>query len=138
MKKVMLALEEQKQYADIGPATITAGQTEDIDWINNWKKFFSSFYLDDILIKPTWEELKPEDEGKVMIEIDPGISFGTGKHETTQHRYNQILRCCRCLYRITVPFHESVSPPASLDLSSFPTGNITPSACSPEGKTAAS
>ena len=84
LKRVMLALEEQKQYADIGAAAITAGQTEDIDWINNWKKFFSSFYLDDILIKPTWEELKPEDEGKVMIEIDPGISFGTGKHETTQ------------------------------------------------------
>lgn len=84
LRKVMLALEEQKQYCDIGEGTITAGQTEDIDWINNWKKFFGSFYLDDILIKPTWEELKPEDEGKVMIEIDPGISFGTGKHETTQ------------------------------------------------------
>ena len=88
----MLALEEQKQYADIGPATITAGQTEDIDWINNWKKFFSSFYLDDILIKPTWEELKPEDEGKVMIEIDPGISFGTGKHETTQLCIRQLRK----------------------------------------------
>ena len=95
LKKVMLALEEQKQYADIGPATITAGQTEDIDWINNWKKFFSSFYLDDILIKPTWEELKPEDEGKVMIEIDPGISFGTGKHETTQLCIRQLLKYVR-------------------------------------------
>ncbi len=84
LEKVMNALEWQKQYANIGEATITAGQTEDIDWINNWKKFFSSFYLDDILIKPTWEELKPEDAGKPMIEIDPGISFGTGKHETTQ------------------------------------------------------
>ena len=88
----MLALEEHKQYADIGPATITAGQTEDIDWINNWKKFFSSFYLDDILITPTWEELKPEDEGKVMIEIDPGISFGTGKHETTQLCIRQLRK----------------------------------------------
>lgn len=92
LKRVMLALEEQKQYADIGAATITAGQTEDIDWINNWKKFFSSFYLDDILIKPTWEELKPEDEGKVMIEIDPGISFGTGKHETTQLCIRQLRK----------------------------------------------
>ena len=61
LKKVMLALEEQKQYVNIGEGTITPGQTEDIDWINNWKKFFSSFYLDDILIKPTWETLKPED-----------------------------------------------------------------------------
>lgn len=92
LKKVMLALEEQKQYADIGPAVIFAGQTEDIDWINNWKKFFSSFYLDDILIKPTWEELKPEDRAKVMIEIDPGISFGTGKHETTQLCIRQLRK----------------------------------------------
>lgn len=92
LKRVMLALEEQKQYADIGTAAISAGQTEDIDWINNWKKFFSSFYLDDILIKPTWEELKPEDEGKVMIEIDPGISFGTGKHETTQLCIRQLRK----------------------------------------------
>lgn len=92
LKKVMLALEEQKQYADIGPAAITAGQTEDIDWINNWKKFFSSFYLDDILIKPTWENLKPEDAGRVIIEIDPGISFGTGKHETTQLCIRQLRK----------------------------------------------
>lgn len=95
LKRVMLALEEQKQYADIGTAAISAGQTEDIDWINNWKKFFSSFYLDDILIKPTWEELKPEDEGKVMIEIDPGISFGTGKHETTQLCIRQLRKYMR-------------------------------------------
>lgn len=92
LKRVMLALEEQKQFADIGAATITAGQTEDIDWINNWKKFFSSFYLDDILIKPTWEERKPEDAGKVMIEIDPGVSFGTGKHETTQLCIRQLRK----------------------------------------------
>jgi ribosomal protein L11 methyltransferase len=92
LERVMLALEEQKQYADIGPATITAGQTEDIDWINNWKKFFSSFYLDDILIKPTWEQVKPEDAGRIMIEIDPGISFGTGKHETTQLCIRQLRK----------------------------------------------
>ena len=92
LHRVMRSLEEQKQYMDIGPATISTGATEDIDWINNWKQFFSSFYLDDILIKPTWEELKPEDEGKVMIEIDPGISFGTGKHETTQLCIRQLRK----------------------------------------------
>lgn len=95
LKRVMLALEEQKQYADIGAAAITAGQTEDIDWINNWKKFFSSFYIDDILIKPTWEELKPEDADKFLIEIDPGVSFGTGKHETTQLCIRQLLKYIR-------------------------------------------
>ena len=92
LKKVMLALEEQKQYVNIGEGTITPGQTEDIDWINNWKKFFSSFYVDDILIKPPWETLNPGDEGKVMIEIDPRVSFGTGKHETTQLCIRQLRK----------------------------------------------
>ena len=74
---------------------ITSDQTEDLDWINNWKKFFSSFYIDDILIKPTWEELKPEDADKFLIEIDPGVSFGTGKHETTQLCIRQLLKYIR-------------------------------------------
>ena len=62
------------------------------DWINNWKKYFSSFTIGDILIKPTWEEVKPEDADKFMIEIDPGISFGTGKHETTQLCIKQLIK----------------------------------------------
>ena len=71
---------------------ITSDQTEDLDWINNLKKFFSSFYIDDILIKPTWEELKPEDADKFLIEIDPGVSFGTRKHETTQLCIRQLRK----------------------------------------------
>ena len=51
---------------DIGSGVITSDQTEDLDWINNWKKFFSSFYIDDILIKPTWEELKEEDSRQIF------------------------------------------------------------------------
>ena len=69
---------------DVGSGVITSSETEDLDWINNWKKYFTSFTIDDILIKPTWEDLKDEDKDKLLIEIDPGISFGTGKHETTQ------------------------------------------------------
>ena len=92
MKEVTSELEELRTFMDIGEGSVSVDETEDIDWINNWKKFFSSFYLDDILIKPTWEELKPEDEGKVMIEIDPGISFGTGKHETTQLCIRQLRK----------------------------------------------
>ncbi len=95
LRRVMLALEEQRQYADIGSGIITAGQTEDIDWINNWKKFFSAFTIDDILIKPTWEECGPEDADKILIEIDPGISFGTGKHETTQLCIRQLRKYLR-------------------------------------------
>ena len=95
LRKVMLGLEEQRQFVDVGAGTISSSQTEDIDWINNWKKFFQSFYIDDILIKPTWEELKEEDKDKFLIEIDPGVSFGTGKHETTQLCIRQLLKYIR-------------------------------------------
>jgi len=84
LKKVREALEQERRFFDIGSGGITGSQTEDIDWINNWKRFFTSFTVGDILIKPTWEDLKQEDAGRTLIEIDPGISFGTGKHETTQ------------------------------------------------------
>ena len=88
----MLGLEEQRQFVDVGAGTISSSQTEDVDWINNWKKFFQSFYIDDILIKPTWEALKEEDKNKFLIEIDPGVSFGTGKHETTQLCIRQLRK----------------------------------------------
>lgn len=84
LRKVQDALEQEKQYLDIGSAAITKEQTEDVDWMNNWKQFFKSFTIGNIFIKPTWEQLKTEDKDKILIEIDPGISFGTGKHETTQ------------------------------------------------------
>ena len=92
LKKVKKSLEELRETVDVGSGIISSSETEDLDWINNWKKFFSSFTIDDILIKPTWEELKPEDKDKFLIEIDPGISFGTGKHETTQLCIKQLLK----------------------------------------------
>ncbi len=95
LKQVKLALEDLRKIVDVGSGVITSDQTEDLDWINNWKKFFSSFYIDDILIKPTWEELKAEDADKFLIEIDPGVSFGTGKHETTQLCIRQLLKYIR-------------------------------------------
>jgi ribosomal protein L11 methyltransferase len=84
LKEVKIALENLRKTVDVGSGEITSSETEDLDWINNWKKYFSSFTIGDILIKPTWEELKEVDKDKLLIEIDPGISFGTGKHETTQ------------------------------------------------------
>ncbi|MBO5302723.1 MAG: 50S ribosomal protein L11 methyltransferase [Lachnospiraceae bacterium] len=95
LKQVAEGIEEQRQFVDVGEGTITTSDTEDIDWINNWKQYFHSFYIDDILIKPTWEELKEEDKDKFLIEIDPGISFGTGKHETTQLCIRQLLKYIR-------------------------------------------
>ena len=84
LEQVRAALEEQRGYMDIGSGTITGSQTEDIDWINNWKQFFHAFTIGNILIKPTWEAVEEADEDKIRIEIDPGISFGTGRHETTR------------------------------------------------------
>ena len=77
-------IEEYRQFVDMGAGTITASETEDKDWINNWKQYFKPFTVDHILIKPTWEELPPEHADKLLIQIDPGTAFGTGKHETTQ------------------------------------------------------
>lgn len=92
LKDIRAGLEELKEFVDIGEGTITKSETEDKDWINNWKEFFKSFTVDNIVIKPTWEEMKPEYAGKLLIEIDPGIAFGTGMHETTQLCMRQLLK----------------------------------------------
>ncbi len=81
---VKAGIEALREMTDVGSGAITVGETEDADWMNNWKQYFRPFYIDNILIKPTWEERKEEDRDKLVIEIDPGVSFGTGKHETTQ------------------------------------------------------
>ena len=92
LEKVRAVLEEVRGYMDIGEGTITESQTEDKDWINNWKQYFHQFYVDDILIIPSWEEVKPEDEGKMIVHIDPGTAFGTGMHETTQLCIRQLRK----------------------------------------------
>lgn len=95
LKKVKTKLEQLRSMVEVGSGIITSSETEDLDWINNWKKYFSSFTIEDILIKPTWEKQKEEDKDKFLIEIDPGISFGTGKHETTQLCIRQLLKYIR-------------------------------------------
>ena len=85
-------LKEMSTYVDVGECTIEESQTEDVDWVNNWKQYFHQFYVDDILIIPSWEDVKPEDEDKMIIHIDPGTAFGTGMHETTQLCIRQIRK----------------------------------------------
>ncbi|MBQ8946445.1 MAG: 50S ribosomal protein L11 methyltransferase [Lachnospiraceae bacterium] len=77
---------DQLQYYDIdaGELSVEIFETEDIDWINNWKKYFHQFTIDDLLVIPSWEEVSDEDAGKMILHIDPGTAFGTGMHETTQ------------------------------------------------------
>ena len=92
LDRVKGALEEVRSYMDIGEGTITRSETEDKDWINNWKEFFHQFYVDDILIVPSWEEVKEEDKDKMILHIDPGTAFGTGMHETTQLVIRQLKK----------------------------------------------
>lgn len=92
LANVKQELEEMKEFIDLGECSIEESQTEDVDWINNWKKYFHQFYVDDILIIPSWEKVKPEDEDKMIIHIDPGTAFGTGMHETTQLCIRQIRK----------------------------------------------
>ncbi len=85
-------LESWRTFMDIGEGSITVDETEDIDWINNWKQYFHQFYIDDILVIPSWEDIKPEDEAKLVLHIDPGTAFGTGMHETTQLCIRQLRK----------------------------------------------
>lgn len=85
-------LEQMKVYCEIGEGSVTVDETEDIDWINNWKQYFHQFYIDDILVIPSWEDVQPGDKGKPVLHIDPGTAFGTGMHETTQLCIRQLRK----------------------------------------------
>ncbi len=92
LEKVRAELEELRIFCDIGEGSITVDETEDIDWINNWKQYFHQFYIDDILVIPSWEEVSREDQGRMVLHIDPGTAFGTGMHETTQLCIRQLKK----------------------------------------------
>lgn len=85
LQSIEAGLDELRDFVDVGSGTIEVSETEDKDWINNWKEFFKPFRVDDtIVIKPTWETLNEQKEGDIVIDIDPGVAFGTGSHETTK------------------------------------------------------
>ena len=90
--RVKEELENLQAFMDIGEGTIEESETEDIDWINNWKQYFHQFYVDDMLITPTWETVREEDADRLTIRIDPGTAFGTGMHETTQLCMKQLKK----------------------------------------------
>ena len=91
VRSQMLAkIEEIRAFSDLGEGTVTIDETEDIDWINNWKQYFHQFWIDDVLVIPSWEKPEPVMENgrekvpALIFHIDPGTAFGTGMHETTQ------------------------------------------------------
>ena len=92
LSRIRQELEEMSSYLNVGECRIEESETEDVDWVNNWKQYFHQFYVDDILIIPSWENVRPEDKDKMVIHIDPGTAFGTGMHETTQLCIRQIRK----------------------------------------------
>ena len=90
--KVRQELEEMRSYLNVGDCTIEESQTEDVDCVNNWKQYFHQFYIDDILVIPSWENVEAKDSDKMVIHIDPGTAFGTGMHETTQLCIRQLKK----------------------------------------------
>ncbi|MDE6601647.1 MAG: 50S ribosomal protein L11 methyltransferase [Lachnospiraceae bacterium] len=92
LARIEEALAEVRLFMEIGEGTVTVSETEDIDWINNWKQYFHQFYIDDLLVIPSWEEVKEEDRDKKILHIDPGTAFGTGMHETTRLCIGQIKK----------------------------------------------
>ena len=92
LEKIKSELEDLRLFCDIGEGTVTMDETEDVDWINNWKQYFHQFYIDDILVVPSWEEIRPDGGEKMVLHIDPGTAFGTGMHETTQLCIRQLRK----------------------------------------------
>ena len=92
LMKVEKELEEMRSLLNVGECTIEESQTEDVDWVNNWKQYFHQFYIDDILVIPSWEKVDAKDGDKLVIHIDPGTAFGTGTHETTQLCIRQLKK----------------------------------------------
>ena len=96
LSDIKAELEDMKSYLDIGSCKMTVSETEDEDFLNNWKKYFHQFYIDDILFIPSWEEVEADKDASMVIHIDPGTAFGTGMHETTQ-------LCIRALRKYVTP-----------------------------------
>ena len=93
LEEVLAAVRELADFVDIGDATIEKSQTEDIDWMNNWKKYWKPFKVDEhIIIKPTWETVEEVPEDTLVVELDPGTAFGTGTHHTTRLCITQLKK----------------------------------------------
>lgn len=68
---------------DVGSGELSLTSMHEEDWANNWKKYFKPVKVGQrIVVKPTWEEYLPQ-EGEIVLELDPGMAFGTGTHQTT-------------------------------------------------------
>ncbi|WP_332848854.1 50S ribosomal protein L11 methyltransferase [Clostridioides difficile] len=68
---------------DIGEGSVSLDQVNEADWANAWKAYYKPTKVGQrVVVKPTWEDYAMQ-EGDLIIELDPGMGFGTGTHETT-------------------------------------------------------
>lgn len=84
LDRVQEALDGLSAHMDIGEAKMQVREMDDAEWKDNWKQFFRAFRVDDIQIIPSWEEQAADPDARIVLRIDPGSAFGTGRHETTQ------------------------------------------------------
>ena len=69
---------------DAGKAEVAALEVEDEEWATSWKQYYKPIPVGDrLLVKPSWETAEPSFRDRLVIELDPGMAFGTGTHETT-------------------------------------------------------
>lgn len=90
LEDIRFGLDNLKKTADIGAGTIDISSTDEKDWRDKWKEFFHTFTVGDYTIVPSWEEASPDNDPKHIIRMDPGITFGTGKHESTRMIIEQL------------------------------------------------
>lgn len=89
-KSELKRISEMMVEVDMGSLKMDENILNDEDWANNWKQYFKPFEIGDkMIIKPSWEEVENKDN-KILLEIDPGASFGTGQHFTTKLCIEQI------------------------------------------------
>lgn len=94
-------LKEQDLGFDVGSGELSLASMHEEDWANSWKKYFKPVKVGQrIVVKPTWEEYRPQ-EGEIVLELDPGMAFGTGTHQTTilciQELERHVFPSCRVL-----------------------------------------
>lgn len=99
-EKLQNGLEELRTFVDIGEGTLTESQTEDKDWINNWKQYWHTFMIGDLYIKPTWEPVTDEMKNHPILSLDPGTAFGTGSHETTKMVIEQLQKYVKPQHKV--------------------------------------
>lgn len=81
---LQIRINEMRSYLEIGTGNISTTHMEEKEWANEWKKYYKLTPIGkNIMIKPTWQSYTKKNEDEVVIELDPGMAFGTGTHETT-------------------------------------------------------